>query len=239
MRKYLLLRVQMSSNEQETGLPTLIELPVYRDTYLSQERTDELCRLLWSERPDLIVALVSVEKIGAQDRTKFAKTNTLVSEFLRDEEKAGRVEPISLTGMVDLLYEINRRVRKILGLNDIPVYGKPIAPGPEGPFPLLIHKPILNINGKPHEGMTQEIADRLAQKIYDIMVREHPEALYAYIEMWRRCLRSGEPSWEISNVARNVTKNERVLWVYIAKDFESRITEMCRDKVPGNEEKNA
>lgn len=229
----------MRNENQQTELPPLIDLPVYRGTYMSQERTDELCRILWTKHPDLIATLFQIEKAGTEDRTKFAKTNTFVVEFLRNEEKAGHVEPISMIGMVDLLYELNRRVRKALGLNDVPVYGKAISPDPAGPFPPLVHKPILEINGKSHRGMTQETADRLAQNLYDIMAREHPEALYAYIEMWRRCLRSGEADWVIAQVARDITENEQVSWVHVAKDFESRITEMCRDTVPGKEEKSA
>lgn len=192
----------MTNESPETELPPLIDLPVYRDTYLSQERTDELCRLLWAQRPDLIRALVEREEVVPQDRTMFARVTKRIIHFFREEEKDGRIEPITMTGMVDLIYEVDRRVRHTLGLPAIPVRWRPIAPGPLGPFPPLPDKPIRLYGEKPKAGMTQEKADRLTQELYRRLIDEMPEVIFSLVENERRHLRSGEGSWMTFNISR-------------------------------------
>lgn len=214
----------MTNQSQETELPSLIDLPVYRDTYLSQERTDELCRLLWQQRPDLIRALVAREEVVPQDRTMFARVTSRITEYFREEEKAGRIDAISLTGMVDLIYEIDRRVRKSLGLPAIPVRWKPIAPGPDGPFPPWPDKPIHRVNGRAHVGMTQEKADRLTPQIYAALIKESPEAIFAQAENERRHLRTCEASTIIGTcVNRIVSPKDEVSSSFVWQEFRERM----------------
>lgn len=215
----------MTNQSQETELPPLIDLPVYRDTYLSQERTDELCRLLWQQRPDLIRALVAREEVVPQDRTMFARVTSRITEYFREEEKAGRIDAISLTGMVDLIYEIDRRVRKSLGLPAIPVRWKPIAPGPDGPFPPWPDKPIhRSPKGIAAKGLTQEKADRLTPLIYDALIKEMPEAMFAQTENERRHLRTCEASGIISRfTSRIVSPEDEVSSSFILSEFNERL----------------
>lgn len=220
----------MTNDTQETELPPLIDLPVYRDTYLSQARTDELCRLLWEQRPDLIRALVEREEVVPQDRTMFRRVTSRITNYFREEEKAGRIESVSLTGMVDLIYEIDRRVRQSLGLPAIPVRWKPIAPGPDGPFPPWPDKPIYRSpKGSTFKGLTQEKADRLTPQIYAALVKESPEAIYANVENERRHLRSCEATGIISSFAsRIVSPEDEVPSVFILAEFRERLRKIFR-----------
>lgn len=215
----------MTNDNQKNELPPLIDLPVYRDTYLSQERTDELCRLLWEQRPDLIRALVAEEEVVPKDRTMFARVTSRITNYFRDEERAGRIDAISLTGMVDLIYEIDRRVRKSLGLPAIPVRWKPVAPGPDGPFPPWPDKAIYRTpTGNTGKGLTQEKADRLTPLIYDALITERPEALFAQAENERRHLRTCEASGIISRfTSRIVSPEDEVSSSFIFSEFMERL----------------
>lgn len=192
------------ATEDTKNLPPLIDLPVYRDTYLSQERTDELCHYVWENYPDYIRDLVNVAERVPIYRTKFAKINDNLSCRLRDDEKAGKIRQISLIGMVDLIFEIDRRIRKALDLPEIEVLWKPIAPGPEGPFPPLIDLPL----DSPLSKIPQEKADGLIWELYATLIRENPEAIFAQVEMTRRHLWSGEPSWIIFGTAKKISAAE-------------------------------
>jgi hypothetical protein len=215
----------MRNDNHQTELPPLIDLPVYRGTYMSQQRTDELCRLLWQQRPDLIRALVEREEVVPQDRTMFARVTSRITEYFREEEKAGRIEAISLTSMVDLIYEIDRRVRQSLGLPAIPVRWKPIAPGPDGPFPPWPDKPIYSSpEGNTFQGLTQEKADRLTPQIYAALIKECPEAIFAQVENERRHLRSCEANSITGTWAnRIVSPKDEVSSAFILSEFNERL----------------
>lgn len=162
-------------------LPELVDLPVYRDDYISQKRVDELCRLIWELKPVFIRELVFEEKLPFPNNRNsiFSRKMGRVIHFLRDEEKAGNIEPISMIGMVDLTYEITRRIRHVMGLEDIEPAGKPIAQGPKGPFPELIALPIYrNPRGEPQPTVTQEKADKFCAETYDVLIKNHPEVVF-------------------------------------------------------------
>lgn len=212
----------------------LPKLSVIRGAYCSQEMTDRLVKYLQDSRPDLVHQLIEDEKNPFPDNRDsiFGKTLSKIENFLRNEEKEHRILTLSLTGMVDFIYELDRRVRKSLGLGDIPAVGKPIALGPEGPFPSLIDKPItITKQGKPPKGLTQEVADRATKEIYE----NNPEVIFAYCEHMRRLLRKGEPSAILANLFRTaVSDDDDVFSGYVAGELIGRLRVMC--EIPGYEE---
>jgi len=190
-------------------LPELVDLPVYREDYISQERVDELCRLVWQEKPDYIKQLVYQEKLPFPNNrsSKFDEKIENIVYFLRDEENAGNVEAISLIGMVDLTYEIDRRIRHSLDLKDLKPIGKPIAPGPEGPFPeigdLRFH---IFKNEKPEEWILLSTKPKSEPEIspernviYQKLCKEHPEVVFSYGESIRLYFRTSEAYWLMRN----------------------------------------
>jgi hypothetical protein len=180
----------------DVELPPLVDLPVYRESYLNQQKTDELCRLLWERKSDYVAQLAEQEKLPfPQNRdAMFSQKMGNVIHFFREEEKRGHIDPISTIAMVDLTYEIDRRVRHVIGLEDIKPMGEQISSEPEGPFPPIeeIHNYISGArNQKPLEMSPERKA------IYQQLYQMHPEIIFAYAELHRRWLRRGEPDWFI------------------------------------------
>lgn len=198
----------MTSDNQQTELPPLIDLPVYRDTYLSQERTDELCRYVWEHYPDSVRVIAGEIKRNALERGKIPETMDNVSCYLREDEAAGKITQISMTAMVDLMHEIDRRIHRALGFPEIEVVKYPIAPTPHGPFPPLINLPVhvLPSTGEPFHGVTQEQADRLTRELYEKLKQAQPEVIFASVELMRMGLVRGEPNWRMLRVANEVAK---------------------------------
>jgi len=170
----------------DVELPELIDLPVYREDYISQERVDELCKLVWKERQYDIKTMVFHERDheGPFDRNcDYFYALKEITNHLREEEKTGRIEPISMIAMVNLNYEISRRVRLATGYEDYKPYGKPIADGPQGPFP-----PIGQLdnwlNGRRDEDPAKISPDREA--VYNKLCKEHPEVVFANAEARQR-----------------------------------------------------
>ena len=75
--------------------------------------------------------------------------------------------------MLDFIYELNRRIRTAFNLPERPLLGKPLAPGPEGPFPPMINKPVwVSKSGKP--SVDQDLADEIIQSAY----QKRPDIFY-------------------------------------------------------------
>jgi len=173
---------------EDVELPELIDLPVYREDYISQERVDELCKLAWKEQPYEIKRMVFHERDheGPFDRESgYYKGMAIIIDFIREEEKAGRIEPISMIAMVDLTYEISRRIRLATGYEDYKPYGIPIADGPEGPFPSIGQFDNW-LSGQRDKEPIEVGAD--GEKIYNQLCREHPEVMFSYAEERQRYL---------------------------------------------------
>ncbi len=182
-----------------TDAPELIDLPVYRDDYISQQQVDLLCRILWDEKPWYIRDLAAEENAGR--RKSPTKIQTLwkvfsrMGTFFRElESNDPRIEKISYLGMVDLVYEVERRVRIALGLEDFKPVGYPIAPSPEGPFPevgdVLFH--ILKDEDyyREYPGCKDKVEPTFypeSNKVYQKLCEEHPDVLFAFAEGIRRC----------------------------------------------------
>jgi len=172
--------------DDDVEMPELIDLPVYREDYISQERVDELCKLVWKKQQHGIKTMVFHERDheGPFDRNSdYFHGLGGITNFLRAEEKAGRIEPISMIAMVDLNYELSRRVRLATGYEDYEPYGEPIADGPEGPFP-----PISQLgswlNGERDKEPVEVSPER--EKVYNRLCKEHPEVVFANAEARQR-----------------------------------------------------
>ncbi|MBU0801346.1 MAG: hypothetical protein KKA05_10135 [Alphaproteobacteria bacterium] len=150
-----------------------------------------------------------------------------IEYYLRNEEKEGRIPPISILGMIDLIFEIDRRVRKGLGLFDIPVVGIPLAACSLGPYPPLIEKPLHGLDkGAPREGITQEQADQFTKAIYE----KNGELMYAICELKRRLLRGGGVMDLLEQVVRSeiAASNDKILPVKVKGELMGRLSIMCQ-----------
>ena len=103
----------MSENDRSENdelFPELVHLPVYREDYISQQRVDELCELLWTDKAEPILKIARDEKYqffpDECRNAPFAKEMSRMTFHLRELEKEGKIEEISMIAMVDLVYEI-------------------------------------------------------------------------------------------------------------------------------------
>lgn len=170
-------------------LPPLTNLSVYQETYCDQELTDRLCRYVWDNKPEFVCRMAEQKLLPFPQNHDdiHAKACGRVEYYLWDEIKAGRVPELSMLAMIDFMYEIDRRVRKGLGLPDIPVVGTPLSPSPDGPFPELIARPFY----KPYTdyvfpGAQQEMVNKYAPLIY----QDDLNLMYAHGEQARRFMRA-------------------------------------------------
>lgn len=197
----------MSENdkpENDELFPKLLHIPVYREDYISQERVDALCELLWTEKQEQIIDLVDIEKNksfpDSSRGSPFPELMDDIASYLHDLEDQGKIDKISMIAMIDLSYEITCRIRHMLSLENIPPQGKPIAESPEEPFPVLIDLPVDNTL----RGVTQELADEFSHKMYDLLNNEHPMVLYSFCEAERRYLFSNKPYWTLIKIQREM-----------------------------------
>lgn len=221
----------MINSQLQCELPPLIELQVYQETYCDQQMTDTILQFLWETKPDLIAEIAGLEErfwSHGHDAAYMEKCG-LISEYLTEEARHKVALPDSRLGMLDLYYEMSRRIRKAKGLVEIPVLGKSFAPRPEGPFPALIDKPIYRTeSGKTYPGLTQEIADRMCQAVYD----NHPSIMYEYAEQYRRMLIVGEILVVMQRAIKAEISPEYLgLSSYILSEIRERLFIMCERNV--------
>lgn len=211
--------------QKSPDLPPLPELPVIRDTYCSQEMTDVLVRHLQEERPDLIAELVRQERRGLPDGHDdlHGKRYGDVIEYLRAQAGDSFHVPPTRIGMLDLLYELSRRIRKALNLQEIPVFGKPLAPGPEGPFPPLVQQPVRVVKNPEHQ-LPQELVDRVVHAAYE----QAPNIFYDFAEQMRRLMRSYEISQAFYGlIKKSLPGGQEDPWNITLGSAHSRLHEMC------------
>jgi hypothetical protein len=158
----------MSENDRKTP-PPLIPLPVCRSAFCDQQTTDGVLQHLWQNKPDFIAALAEEEKWLFPDCRDggFRQACYAIEEFLRahESEAIGRVD--ADLAVLDILHETSRRIRKALGLCDIPAFGKPLAAGPRSRLPELISIKITGDDDyRSVTPMTQEMADKVCALLY-------------------------------------------------------------------------
>lgn len=162
-------------------LPPLVDLPVIRDTYCSQEMTDRALMYLWEKEPELVRAQGKVEQIN-YDAAYVMELGRIV-EFFQKATNSGIKIPITRLGMLDLVFELSRRLRKALEIPEYEIKGRSFAKSPEDSMPDLPALPIqLLKNGKPPFDLTQEVVDRIIAATY----KKRPDLFYEFSEILRR-----------------------------------------------------
>jgi len=141
----------------KSTLPQPIEFPVIRSAYCDQETTNRVIAYLAAQTPDLIAQLTEEEKQPFPESrgARFREICYSIGAHIREAESRDVELPETRLALVDLLYELSRRIRKAQGLNEIPMLGKALAPSPQGPFPQL---PV---------GSAQKLVDKLCTQIYE------------------------------------------------------------------------
>ncbi len=192
-------------------LPELIDLPVYREDYISQKRVDELCKLVWDEKQDLLKELATAARGNFKENsgTVLARRIGKIIAFLREEESAEKIDPISMIGMVDFTFELLRRVCLGQGLEDVEPRGVQISETVKGPFPPVgeLRNHIWGETDKEPKKYTPE-KEALFYKLYD----ENPEVIFAATELERRWLRFGEPQWFLTNYFKKHLPSEEFVF---------------------------
>lgn len=219
--------------DQEIKIPDLIDLPIHEETTLSQERVDTLCKLVWENCQQDIHDLLENAKLPLDECRDYqlVEPNKRITHFLRGLEENDKIESLSILEMVYILYEIDRRVRKIAGADEWPAYGDPIAPSPQGPFPgNIIDLPVYEWTpGK--SKISQEVADEYCPKLYRYFVEEHPELLHAKCEFSRRNLRSGEVTYKFDALVEKYLEPNAELRVdKVSMEFGRRLAFMSSAK---------
>lgn len=176
--------------EDENHLPPLIDLPVSRSTYCDQDTADRVLAYLWKHEADLVARLAAEERQPFPESRGglFRKMCWSIGPVLRAAQNSDASLPPSRLALVDLLYELSRRLRRAQGLTDIPVFGKPLAPGPQGPFPPLTDRADLDKNTSHDQALTSELANRICQEVYT----QDPALMYEACEQERRLVSSHE-----------------------------------------------
>jgi len=190
---------------EKTEMPELIDLPVYREDYISQEQVDKACMLLWKDAPYYVQDLVDEERTSRRDNpTQIHGMMRLLGRlgcFFREKEESGELNKLSYTSVVDLIYETERRVRIAIGLDDFKPIGYPIAPTPEGPFPengdTYYHVLKDEEHYKEFPSYKTAPADLPPERhiIYQKLCKEYPEIVFARAEAIRRYQNGGEITW--------------------------------------------
>lgn len=219
--------------KHSANLPKLVELPVYRDAYCSQEVTDQALSYLWSNRPDLVCAQAVLER-GNFDNVYVLELASIV-EFFRNEASKHIEIPNTRLGMLDLLFEMSRRLRLVLDIPAWDVRGKSLAESENGPMPDLPSLPIETLKGRDdYFGLTQEIADRIITDVY----RAAPDLFFEKAE----CLRRGSIwPWDIINALKEVISSVTLpedrnkvedMWMLsgINREITYRLADLCEIK---------
>ncbi len=181
-----------------------------RHAYCSKEIVDAAVRWLHGNRPDLLKKLLDEETVIRN--IIYYKVMGGIMHALRVEAK-GQIEiPQNELGMIDLLYEISRRLRNAYELSNIPPRGKPLAPSPNGPFPPMLAVKISQRNEE--RGATQDIVDTVLADFYD----QRPDLWFAASEAAQRNLGFGVVQREMWSLLR-----KSILKRGFAEDVEHKV----------------
>jgi hypothetical protein len=153
-------KMMFSQNLQP--LQPLPELSVVRDTYCSQATVDKIAHYFQAQRQDLLIQVLEEERL--QRIAAHYEAYGKIVNYLKNDASNEIEVPQTDLGMIDLIYELSRRIRVAYELPDIMVTGKPLAPSPDGPFPPLVDLEMDFINEK--RGATQRMVDTVLNILY-------------------------------------------------------------------------
>jgi hypothetical protein len=176
-------------------LRSLPELPVLRDSYCSQETVNRIVRWIHDNHPEWLMKLLAEE--SGNRAGHYLETSELLSKLKK--HAYNEVEGVTpYLGEIDLIYEIDRRLRKAYDFSELLPRGKPLAPSPNGPFPPMLVLKISPINEK--RGATQEIVDTVLADFYN----QRPDLWFAAGEAAQRRLGFGIASGGRYSILRKI-----------------------------------
>jgi hypothetical protein len=207
-------------------LPELVDLPVVRATYCSQEMTDSALRFLWQTEPDLVRALGQQER-GGYDATYIMQLTEIVDFFKNVASKSIQI-PDTRLGMLDLVFELSRRLRVALGYKPPLPSGTSLKASLDSKLPDIPALPI-DISGISSTKVTQEMVDRLISAV----INERPDLIYEFSENLRR---GGIWPHDIVNEIRHVLRKHAIpedeigFWTikFIGGEINRRLTNFCK-----------
>lgn len=190
-------------------LPILTNLPVYRETYCDQKTTDAVLGALWEQRPDLIAPMVAVEAepdVKTARHYDYRRVAGKIIEYVRKAPEFSAMAPPSRLGMLDLIYELTRRIRYSLKLPPLPIEGRDFAPSDQGPFP-NIDSYIIDTNSYTNSYYTKIGKDKISFVLAEVY-RISPGAFYELAEQYRRNITSYEITYNFTDLVGAVSGEE-------------------------------
>ena len=161
-------------------LPPLPQLPVIRAENCDQEMTDKALAFLWEKAPALVSQQLALEPSNF-DQAYLTQLKRIIDVLQKNSPEFVEL-PKARIGMLDLLFELSRRLRVAAGLPEWEIKGKPLydpATRPMLKLPRTIaeEKPAKSIFYVP-----QDVIDR----IINSATMKEPELFYDYAESLRR-----------------------------------------------------
>lgn len=214
-------------------LPELLEYPVIREKYCNQKMTDTALEYLWLKRPDRVRIQGALEPKNYD--SVYVMELAVIVDFFRNEASTEIDIPQTRLGMLDLLFELSRRLRLALNIPEWELKGKPLAESPDDPMPALPVMPIEVVKGRDdYFGLSQKIADRVIEGAY----KKAPHLFFERVECLRR---GGIWPWDTVHALNEVIKDiilpdERMAvketWMLrgIGQEITYRLVELCNIK---------
>lgn len=219
----------MDAHNAQSGealfVPELIDLPVHPETRTDQKTVDAVLQYLWKNRPDLVAKLAYWEKV-IRDPGMHGRACADIGFYLRQEAIKEIEIPESRLGLLDVIFEVSRRVRKSQGLKEIPILGKPLTSDRNGDYPPLIDQEIQrNKEGKPYFGMSQEMADIVCSLAY----RQDSQLMFDFCEQVRRSVSTPEITSGFYTLVSKIRDDQKFSpQSSFAGELHSRLNTMCR-----------
>lgn len=211
-------------------LPDLLNSPVLREQYCNQKMTDTALEYLWLKRPDRVRIQGALEPKNYD--SVYVMELAVIVDFFRKEAINEIAIPETRLGMLDLLFELSRRLRLALDIPEWELRGRPLAETPDAPLPPLPVIPIAVTKGRSdYFGLTQAIADR----VIEIAYKKAPHLFFERVECLRR---GGIWPWDTIHALNEVIKgiilpDEREAvketWMLrgIGQEITYRLVELC------------
>jgi len=196
-----------------TSLPQLIELPVLRAKYADQKTVDGALQYLWDNETEDVIAMANEEQWPYPDNrgTGFRKYCYNLGVSLRENAAELNI-PDNKMALLDILFELSRRLRKTFDLPDISGFGNSLGVEPEGPFPPL-----------PNEtGQDEHDVNKICQQLY----QENPALMYALCEQSRLLIHTHEIEDDFSSLFDDIT-NDPLKKAPLKSGLKSRLDTLC------------
>lgn len=215
---------------KEAPIPLLPDLKVIRDSYCNQTITDKVIRSLQKKRPDLIADIAfeinkpSNYRVGGRlANPLYQRRAQAICDYLKDESSKEIESPATNLGLIDLIFELSRRIAKVYDLPDLDFFGTSIAEGPDHPL-LPLAPPS---NHPDSEGVTSELRDRIVALIYERAPRLFYELAEERIRQLRLKCVLKDLHKALENLAPEGAPTTTTARTPIIREINSRLHKMC------------